>query len=169
MKDQQLLSKQMEVTGNAVAQLTLNQRPAYEEEPGSPTSSVNARDSHLRQPRQRQGGPSITCLNTGKGRHPSEDRTSTRSHVPKLAFPRFEEVDARVWKSKCMDFFQLYDVPKNLWVMHASLHMDDNAAKWLQVYKLKYGMDNWDHFIDAVEVKFGANAYRAAMEELMEL
>ena len=48
LKDQQLLSKQMEVTANTVAQLTLNQRPAYEEEPGSPTSSVNARDSHLR-------------------------------------------------------------------------------------------------------------------------
>jgi len=51
----------------------------------------------------------------------------------------------------------------------ASLHMDDNAAKWLQIYKKKYGLANWAPFIKAVEDKFGASDYRDAIGELLEL
>ena len=51
----------------------------------------------------------------------------------------------------------------------ASLHMDDNAGKWLQVFKRKYGLTDWKSFISAVEEKFGAADYRDAMGELLEL
>ena len=51
----------------------------------------------------------------------------------------------------------------------ASLHMDDNAGKWLQVFKRKYGLTDWKSFISAVEEKFGAADYRDAMGELVEL
>jgi hypothetical protein len=44
----------------------------------------------------------------------------------------------------------------------ASLHMDDNATKWLQVYKLKVGLGDWNIFVRAVEEKFGAYDYRKA-------
>jgi len=47
--------------------------------------------------------------------------------------------------------------------------MDGNAAKWLQVYKKKHGLGSWTSFMAAVEQKFGVNAYRDAMEELLEL
>lgn len=46
--------------------------------------------------------------------------------------------------------------------------MDGKAAKWLQVYKLKYGLGNWDSFIQAVEEKFGDNDYREALTQLLE-
>ena len=51
----------------------------------------------------------------------------------------------------------------------ASLHIEDNAAKWLQVYKRQYGLADWQSFIDAVVEKFGASDYRDAMEELLDL
>lgn len=51
----------------------------------------------------------------------------------------------------------------------ASLNMDENASKWLQVYKQKMGIGDWEQFITAVETKFGANDYRDAMGELLEL
>jgi len=51
----------------------------------------------------------------------------------------------------------------------ASLHIDDNAAKWLQVYKRQHGLADWQTFIDVVEEKFGASNYRDAMEELLNL
>ena len=51
----------------------------------------------------------------------------------------------------------------------ASLHMDDNAGKWLQVFKRKHGLTDWQSFISAVEEKFGAADYRDAMGELLEL
>lgn len=37
----------------------------------------------------------------------------------------------------------------------ASLHLEGNAAKWHQVFKLQHGMVTWDTFISAVEAKFG--------------
>lgn len=39
LKDQQLLAKQQEITGKAVAQLTLQQPKEHQEEPPSPTDS----------------------------------------------------------------------------------------------------------------------------------
>ena len=47
--------------------------------------------------------------------------------------------------------------------------MDGNAAKWLQVYKKKYGLGDWESFIAAVEKKFGAHDYRDAISEFLEL
>lgn len=35
----------------------------------------------------------------------------------------------------------------------AFMHMDGNSARWLQVYKLKYGLGSWEQFIKAVEEK----------------
>lgn len=47
--------------------------------------------------------------------------------------------------------------------------MDDNVAKWLQMYKKKYSLGDWDTFIQAVEAKFGDNDYREALTQLLEL
>jgi len=55
--------------------------------------------------------------------------------VPKLSFPRFDGANPTIWKSKCQDYFSLYNVPDAMKATFASLHIDDNAAKWLQVYK----------------------------------
>jgi len=49
------------------------------------------------------------------------------------------------------------------------LHMDDRAAKWVQVYKLEHGLDSWSDFIEAVEQKFGATDYREALSGLFDL
>jgi hypothetical protein len=54
----------------------------------------------------------------------------------------------------------IYNIPDCMWTTAASLHMDDNAAKWWQVYKLKVGLGDWDTFVRAVEEKFGAYDYR---------
>lgn len=56
-----------------------------------------------------------------------------------------------------------------MWVTTASLHFDDNAAKWLQMYKLKYGLGSWTSFVQAVEEQFGSDDYRSALDELLLL
>jgi hypothetical protein len=61
------------------------------------------------------------------------------------------------------------ETPPYMKPLIASMHMDGNLAKWLQVYKLKNGLGSWEQFIQAVEAKFGANAYKTALGELMEL
>jgi hypothetical protein len=47
--------------------------------------------------------------------------------------------------------------------------MDENAAKWLQMYKKKHGLGDWQTFIAVVEQKFGDNDYKTALSQLLEL
>ena len=68
-----------------------------------------------------------------------------------------------------MDYFELCNIDEVFWATAAALNMDGNAAKWLHVYKKQHGLGDWNTFISAVEKKFGANDYRDAMSELLEL
>lgn len=61
------------------------------------------------------------------------------------------------------------NIPESMWATAASLHMDDNAEKWLQVYKLKHGLGTWTELMTAVEQKFGAYDYQHAIDDLLEL
>ena len=49
------------------------------------------------------------------------------------------------------------------------MNMDDNAAKWLQVHKLKQGLGTWSEFIASLENQFEAYEYRDAIHELIGL
>jgi len=81
----------------------------------------------------------------------------------------FNGSNPRIWKSKCLDYFQLCNIDEAFWTIAASMNMDGNAAKWLQVYKKKHGLGDWETFIAAVEKKFGANDYRDAIGDLLDL
>jgi hypothetical protein len=50
-------------------------------------------------------------------------------------------------------------VPKWTWASTTSMHMEGNTSKWLQVYKLKHGLVDWDKFTHAVREKFGVEEY----------
>ena len=56
-----------------------------------------------------------------------------------------------------------------MWTIAASMHMDGPAAKWLQVYKLCYGLGLWEDFIAAVEDQFGSYDYRDSIGDLVTL
>ena len=170
MKDQQLLAKQIENTGQAVARLTLDSTRRPFREPDSPTASEASAENPFH--RNHQGiSPIIPPLRRGHGGLHSgvEGSQKFKPPVPKLPFPRFDGTNPTIWKSKCLDYFSLYDVPDAMKATFASLHIEDNAAKWLQVYKRQYGLADWQSFIDAVVEKFGASDYRDAMEELLDL
>jgi hypothetical protein len=95
------------------------------------------------------------------GRNRVEDEVQfNRAALPKLGFPKFCGDHPRIWIDKCCDYFHIYNIPECMWTTVASLHMEDNAAKWLQVYKLKVGLGDWGMFVAAVEEKFGAYDYR---------
>jgi hypothetical protein len=170
MKDQQLLAKQIENTGQAVGRLTLDSTRRPFREPDSPTASKASAENPFH--RNHQGtSPIIPSLCRGHGglRSGVEGSQKFKPLVPKLPFPRFDGTNPTIWKSKCLDYFSLYDVPDAMKATFASLHIEDNAAKWLQVYKRQYGLADWQSFIDAVVEKFGASDYRDAMEELLDL
>ena len=55
--------------------------------------------------------------------------------MPKMSCPHFNGDNPIVWKHKYLNYFKLLDVPHEHWVSVASLHFDDPASQWLQVYK----------------------------------
>lgn len=86
-----------------------------------------------------------------------------------MQFPRFNGNNPGIWRDKCEDYFQLFNLPESMWTTLAWLHMDEVPSKWWKVCKLKHGVEQWSQFIKAVEQKFGAHEYREAIEELLEL
>ncbi|KAK3151850.1 hypothetical protein QOZ80_3AG0251460 [Eleusine coracana subsp. coracana] len=87
--------------------------------------------------------------------------------MPKIAFSKFEGIHPRIWIDKCVDYFELFKVPRCMWATAASLHMEGNAATWLQVYKQQHGLSDWEVFARAVENKFDAYDYRQHIHDLL--
>jgi hypothetical protein len=65
----------------------------------------------------------------------------------KLSFPKFHGENPRIWLDKCADYLCIFNIPEPLWTTLASLHMEDNATKWLQVFKLKHDVGTWTEFV----------------------
>lgn len=101
LKDQQLLAKQLEATGQAVAQLTLRQKQV---EPEPPPASEKGETSGRQ--RMNQASGSAQQQNPFPfGRGGDEFRQHHRSFVPKLSCPRFNGANPGIWKAKCEDYF----------------------------------------------------------------
>jgi hypothetical protein len=56
-----------------------------------------------------------------------------------------------VWRQECENFFRFYNVPKYLWITLATMHMKGSVGRWVKVQRLQGGLNNWDHFIQAVQ------------------
>jgi hypothetical protein len=169
LKDQQLLSKQIDATGQAIAKLTL-QHMGDTHDPPSPTSSKNSVENPFYHFPPKGGsvkqGTKVGMLAKWRGK---EDGTNTKVILPKISFPQFSGENPSIWIDKCQDYFKIFNIPKGTWATYASMNMDDNAAKWLQMYKKKYVLGEWEIFCQAVEDKFGTNDYREALTQILEL
>jgi hypothetical protein len=86
-----------------------------------------------------------------------------------LTFTKMIGDNPRIWIDMCVDYFTIFNIPMCMWTTAASLHMEDNAAKWLQVYKLQHGLGDWQVFVDAVQHKFGAYDYHKAIQDLLSV
>lgn len=156
------MAKQLKETREAVARLTLWQMKmdAMSDQAGSEVEEVN---------------PFSTTEPDPSACHPNHHNQQVRydqqphPHIPKMLFPKFDDENPRIWVDKCHDYFTLYNIPNTMKTSTASLHLEDNAAKWYQVYKLQNGVVSWSTFTTAVETKFGAYDYRSALEDLLEL
>jgi len=161
LRDQITLAKQLETTGQTVSRLT-QRFPTTDSGPTRPPfqSSMNASGS---------GEPPFPHSSPGYHGSGRDSSALPRHSVPKMAFPRFTGENPRIWKDKCLDYFHIFNIPESMWVTSASMNMDDNAAKWLQVYKLKHGLGTWSEFMAAVEDQFGSYAYRDSITDLIAL
>jgi hypothetical protein len=102
----------------------------------------------------------------GGGRIPSD---GTQRHQLKMSFPRFDGDQPRIWKDKCLDYFNLFNMNLALWLVSCTLHMEGNAALWLKAYRLRHEISTWTALMVAVEEKFGADDHRKHMKQLLSL
>lgn len=131
--DQQILAKQMELTSQVVAQLTLRQMESNQQEPPSPTFSQEMGKPNYQQGRHRAAGASRQCQPDPRrdwdtGRDSGFFGRDYRRHCTlKLSCPRFDGTHPTIWRDKFQDYFALLNVPESMWVSVVALHMDGNA------------------------------------------
>jgi hypothetical protein len=82
------------------------------------------------------GGPYVATRSSGGHDRAEGEVSNHRSPLPKLSFPKFSGENPRIWIDKCIDYFKIFNIPECIWTTAASLHMENNAARWLQVYKM---------------------------------
>jgi len=89
--------------------------------------------------------------------------------LPKMHFPQFDGSQPRIWIDKCENYFDIYSIPTNLQVTAATMHLQDNAAKWWQAYKQNHQIPSWKKFCEIVQDKFGADDFKNAIFDLLNL
>jgi hypothetical protein len=173
------LFRKVDETGKVVAQMRLQVMGADLDSSSGPENSWgdSVRREDVRARRRRSQRRVRSDHDRDPSQHgPRQDRRPDTTHgersinpLPKLNFPKFSGVDPVVWLDKCVDYFTFFKVSDAMWVTAASLHMENNEARWLQVFKLKQRLGNWQQFASAVLAKFGADEYPKALHSLLYL
>jgi hypothetical protein len=172
MKDQDFMAQKMEETGRAVAALRLERM--VDEELGN-TSEDSTSPPHQYRPQQyndrphHKGEPPPNRSTYGPNKTHGDKSQDPRVTLPKMQFPVFVGDNPKIWRDKCEDYFRIFNIPEHKWITAATMHMENNVAKWVQVQKRKHGLGTWEQFMAAVEQKFGAYDYIHALNELLEL
>lgn len=174
-KEQQFIAKQVQAYGQAVAQFTVHQMKggdsslsdssgslAFEEENNSfqnmfGNSKGPFKPEHHRPHRRRSN------------RHHQHEEDVPHHVLPKMIFPKFNGNHPKIWIGNCKLYFSIFTVPEKLWVSSATMHMEDNAAKWWQAYKQLHDKITWKSLCQAVQDQFGADDYRTALTKLIAL
>jgi hypothetical protein len=114
------------------------------------------------------GGGGLGGASGGRHHYANTDNGS-HSQMPKMNFPRFSGEHPRIWRDQCLDYFRVFNISPMLWLTTATLHLDGNAAVWLQAYKQRHELSGWPQFITVVEAEFGGDDQRKFMKTLLQL
>jgi hypothetical protein len=167
MEERVHLVQQLEHVEKEVARLRLEQQ-AWEMEHCSHGQNCKNDAQQEAEPSHRYRDQFYQRSRNGTNRR-SEEREFQQAPLSRMGFPRFEEGEPKIWLKKCVDYFHLYHVPETMWVMSASLHMEENTARWFQVYTLQNGLSSWEEFAQAVLQKFGTAEYFQTIDSLLDL
>lgn len=90
----------------------------------------------------------------------SEVEQHGRRNMPKMDFPKFSGVDARIWIDQCNTYFLLYNIPEGFKVSAATMNFIEPASHWYHSLKLERPYLTWDQLQAAVVAEFEVNTCR---------
>lgn len=152
-----------------MAQLTLRQ---FEDDNSDRSVSVMFEDENPFAQAYTKGKETLKPSSSKQPKHtlePTKKDTLPHHALPKMLFPSFDGNTPKVWLTKCHNYFSIYSIPEQLWVEAASMHLEGNAAKWWEAYKLTNPDVSWKTFYATVQTKFGSDDYRNAINGLLNL
>ena len=86
-----------------------------------------------------------------------------------MQFPTFDGNHPKIWLDNCDNYFKIYKTEEEMKVTYATMHLQDNAAKWWQAYKQGRTWPSWTAFCSVVLSKFGIDDFRTAISDLLAL
>jgi hypothetical protein len=134
-EEQKLISKQVQANGQAVASLTLWQMETEaamdHAEGNSMVSAEEPQFDNIFAAKQYDIKPEHSR------RSPKQQNKESLPHhtLPKMQFPTFDGNNPKIWIDNCINYFTIYKVEGDLKVTAATMHLQENAAKWWQAYK----------------------------------
>ena len=119
-REQQMIVKQVEATGQAVARLTMDMMSD-----GSDTDAASEHPPHhprFQRSRPPPRGESSHTRPPGFSARTARDtHTLPRSAIPKMQFPQFTGAHPKIWRDKCLTYFQISNIDESMWITTASL------------------------------------------------
>jgi hypothetical protein len=106
---------------------------------------------------------------------PSMDTYNRSTHLsnlgrlPKLNFPTFDGSDPKLWLSRCIDYFELYEVERCRRIMVATMHFVPPASHWLPSVDSKLKTCSWLQFTSLLLDRFGRDQHEALVRQLINI
>jgi len=133
-EEQKIISKQVHADGQAVASLTLrqmeNEAAMHQSENVSLSSAEEAHFDNI------FARKDYVVKTEPSNRQQHYHKDSTPHHaLPKMQFPTFEGNHPKIWLDNCDNYFKIYKTEDEMKVTYATMHLQENSAKWWQAYK----------------------------------
>ena len=104
--------------------------------------------------------------NTRNEAHNGGNQMMQYGRMSKIEFPRFDGNDVKGWIFRCRQFFRIDNVPEEMKVELAAMHVCDRALLWHDQFIKRFGDGSpWNLYEQEVLKRFGA-AYEDPMVEL---
>ena len=67
----------------------------------------------------------------------------SHSKLPKVPFPVFDGTNPKLWISRSIDYFEMYDLESFAWIKLVSMHFSGSATHWLQSVEGRVKKCSW--------------------------
>jgi hypothetical protein len=86
-----------------------------------------------------------------------------------MNFPQFDGDNPKLWLSRAVDYFELYEVEEHRWIMVASMNFVVPASRWLQSIQIKLKSCSWKVFANMVLDRFGRDQHELLIRQLFHI